>query len=132
MLTKSWLTQRSALSLLDYHSPDNTGNGAIRCQSDDYPVITPIELSRDAALMSQYFLPGGPIPVAQVSPFILHLQYQACIILSNEVKNPGREEDIRRLSILRESLVHLRGRWLAAGESLNRSSVKLDLTYLVI
>jgi hypothetical protein len=82
-------------------------------------VITPIELSRDGALMSQYFLPGGAIPVAQVSPFILHLQYQAFIILSNEVKESGREEDMRCLSILREALVYLRGRWLAAGESLN-------------
>ena len=67
--------------------------------------------------MSQNFLPGGFIPIEEVSPFILHLLYSACIILS-KLQREYKVEDTKSLTILQEALRVLTHRWLASRKSL--------------
>ncbi|CZR56322.1 uncharacterized protein PAC_06210 [Phialocephala subalpina] len=87
-------------------------------QLGDYPTIEPDVISRESARMSQNFLPGGSIPLAEVSPFILHLLYQGCIILSSSSREL-RAEDTNSLILLQEALKVLTQRWLASGRILS-------------
>lgn len=85
---------------------------------DNYPIIGPQAIATRTAMMSQNFLPGGSIPLIQVSPFILHLLYRGCIILRQISPYTQREDEIRSLAVLEEALDLLSGRWLASGSYL--------------
>jgi hypothetical protein len=107
----------SALLILEHPSSKNNG-ASVGGQLSDYPTIEPDVISRESARMSQNFLPGGSIPLAEVSPFILHLLYQCCIILSTLPREP-RAEDANSLTLLQEALMVLTQRWLASGRILS-------------
>ncbi len=77
---------------------------------DGYPLVGHEVIVQRTALMCLNFLPGGPIPLAQVSPFILHLLYHATIILLNMTQLSRNEDEIENLNILKETLKFLRGR----------------------
>lgn len=85
-------------------------------QQYDYPTVAPEVISRESARMSQSFLPGGFIPMEEVSPFILHLLYSGCIILSN-LQREYKVEDTKSLTLLQEALRVLTHRWLASRKS---------------
>jgi hypothetical protein len=84
-------------------------------QIGDYPTIEPDVIARESARMSQNFIQGGSIPLVQVSPFILHLLYQGCIILSSSSRE-ARAEDAISLAHLQAALKALTERWLASGK----------------
>jgi hypothetical protein len=65
--------------------------------------------------MAQTFLPGGTVSLDDVSPFTLHLLYQACIILSTSLRESASETVSQSLSVLREVLNQVGKRWNAAG-----------------
>jgi hypothetical protein len=87
-------------------------------QPDYYPTICPEAISRETASMSHNFLPGGSIAPSQVSPFILHLLYRTCAILSNTPQERRMGDDVTSLSTLRGALNVLTDRWLASGKIL--------------
>ena len=108
------LINNSALLLLEYPSSLKSRMSAVDGHPDDYPTIGPETIARETALMSRNFLPGGAIGLAQVSPFILHLLYQTCIILSG-AQDSTSGDDIKSFAILREALTLLTERWLSSG-----------------
>ena len=115
----SVLMRSSALLILEHPSSSSKKNEAlVSGQFGDYPTVEPDVISRESARMSQNFLPGGSIPLAEVSPFILHLLYQGCIILSSSSREP-RAEDANSLILLQEALKVLTQRWLASGRILS-------------
>jgi hypothetical protein len=104
----------SALLILEHPSSSKHNEAQVGGQLSDYPTVEPDVIARESARMSQNFLPGGSIPLAEVSPFILHLLYQGCIILSISLREP-RAEDANALILLQEALKILTQRWLASG-----------------
>lgn len=110
------LTKDSALLILEHPLPSSSKSNEVPVppQIGDYPTIEPDVIARESARTSQNFMPGGSIPLAQVSPFILHLLYQACIILSSS-SGEARAEDAISLVHLQEALKALNQRWLASG-----------------
>jgi hypothetical protein len=112
----------SALLIIKHPSSHGKNKALIRGQLDEYPTIEPGVISRESARMIQGFLPGGPIPLAAVSPFILHLLYQGCIILSSLSQEPTAE-DISSLILLKEALKLLTQRWLVSGTMLSPLSL---------
>ena len=109
----SLLMKSSALVILEYPSSPTRNKTKISGSFNDYPTVGSDVISRETARMTQSFLPGGSIPLAEVSPFILHLLYQSCIILSDSSQEP-RSEDAKSLIILQEALTVLAQRWLAS------------------
>lgn len=104
----------SALLILEHPSSPTKNLAPTGAGLGDYPTVGPDVISRETARMSQNFMPGGSIPLAEVSPFILHLLYQCCIILGNSSQEPS-SEDANSLTILHEALKLLTRRWLASG-----------------
>ncbi|KAH8809192.1 hypothetical protein F5884DRAFT_794781 [Xylogone sp. PMI_703] len=94
-----------------------------------YPTIEPDVVARETARMSQNFLPGGSIPLVEVSPFILHLLYQCCIILSSPSQE-SRPEDVNSLAILQEALKLLTQRWRASETYLNILAARKSMSGL--
>ena len=124
------LMRSSALLILEHPStptknPAQTGTGL------DYPTVGPDVISRETARMSQNFMPGGSIALAEVSPFILHLLYQCCIILGNSSREPS-SEDANSLISLHEALKLLTQRWLASGGILSLIYVVSSLNNMVL
>lgn len=110
------LINNSALLLLEYPSSLKSARDKIDGQSDNYPIISPEAIARETSLMSRNFLPGGSIALAQVSPFIFHLLYKTCIILSSASQERRRGDDFKSLAVIKEALKLLSKRWLAAGK----------------
>jgi hypothetical protein len=121
----------SALLILEHPSSSEKDEAPVGGQLSDYPTVEPDVISRESARMSQNFLPGGSIPLAEVSPFILHLLYQGCIILSNSSREP-RAEDANSLILLQEALKVLTQRWLASGRILSPTYNASSLTNVVL
>ncbi|RFU30654.1 hypothetical protein B7463_g5701, partial [Scytalidium lignicola] len=107
-----------ALLILEYPSSPKRNSALVGGQLDDYPTVGPDVISRESARMSQNFLPGGYIPLVEVSPFVLHLLYKCCIILSSSSREPT-VEDANSLTTLQEALKFLTQRWLASEAYLN-------------
>lgn len=110
----SLLMRSSALLILEYPSSPAWSMKDFGGRLDDYPTVGPDVISRETARMTQGFLPGGSIPLAEVSPFILHVLYRSCIILSSLSQEPTAD-DVDSFIILQEALTLLTQRWLAAG-----------------
>ncbi len=110
----SVLMRSSALLILEHPSPPKKTEAPVGGQLRDHPTVDHDVISRESARMSQNFLPGGSMPLAEVSPFILHLFYQGCIILSSLSREP-RAEDANSLVLLQEALKVLTQRWLVSG-----------------
>lgn len=91
-------------------------------QSLSYPMVDPGVIARESARMSQNFLPGGTIPLPTVSPFIMHLLYQSCIVLSSLPEEPA-VDNAGSLVTLQEALRVLTQRWLASGKVRKITSV---------
>jgi hypothetical protein len=86
----SVLMRSSALLILEHPPTSKRNEAPVDDHLGDYPTIEHDVISRESARMSQNFLPGGSIPLAEVSPFVLHLLYQGCIILSSLSGEPER------------------------------------------
>jgi hypothetical protein len=110
----SVLMRNSALLILEHPPFPKRNKAPVGGQLHDYPTVGPEAISRETVRMSQNFLPGGSIPLAEVSPFILHLLYQGCVILSSSSQE-SRAEDANSLIILQEALKSVSQRWLASG-----------------
>ncbi|KAM6486374.1 hypothetical protein HDV62DRAFT_214517 [Trichoderma sp. SZMC 28011] len=104
-----------ALLLLEQSSSSEKMKAPVGSQSLSYPMVDPGVIARESARMSQNFLPGGTIPLPTVSPFIMHLLYQSCIVLSSLPEEPA-VDNASSLATLQEALRVLTQRWLASGE----------------
>jgi hypothetical protein len=69
----------------------------------------------NTALMVRSFLPGGTVSPDDVSPFVLHLLYQATLVLSTSSRASASETVSQSLAVLREVLNQAGKRWKAAG-----------------
>lgn len=107
----------SALLMLEHSSSSEGAKATAGSLSDDYPTVGPDVISRESARMSRNFLPGGSIPLPTVSPFILHLLYRSCIILSSLPRESAMDND-NSLDTLQEALRFLTQRWVASGRTL--------------
>ncbi|KAL7933862.1 hypothetical protein V8C35DRAFT_302609 [Trichoderma chlorosporum] len=104
-----------ALLILEHPLSLKRNKVPISGPSDHYPMVDPGVISQESARMSRNFLPGGSIPLLSVSPFIMHLLYQSCIVLSSLPDEPA-VDNTTSLITLQEALRVLAQRWLASGE----------------
>ena len=95
----------------------------VESQGTTYPVINPEEVSIQTALMVRSFLPGGAVSLDDVSPFVLHLIYQASLILNTSLRASTNEKVSQSLAVLGEVLNHVGKRWNAAGADLSFQTI---------
>jgi hypothetical protein len=111
------LKEYSALLILI--GPYSLNAGEVLCRSEDGDCATDKEAaSQEAANVARTFLmrPAVPVEEISVSPFMLHLFYQASAIYLESNQEAVTEVSSEALVVLKKILNVLDARWKAAGK----------------
>ncbi|UKZ55092.1 hypothetical protein TrVGV298_008909 [Trichoderma virens] len=105
-------------AILALHQPEVTAANLKYRSAANNSENTPEAVSRRTAIIVQSFQPRGHIPVSIVSPFCLHLIYQAALIFTRGTQLTETSDKMSLLEQLKWGLSILSSKWKAGGEIL--------------